>query len=194
MPTTPAQRTLLTEFQALAGAHIARLTDRYAAGQYTLAEFEQLFKQELKDMYIASVWTANGRTGATQAQYGLAGRRLRDQYAFMHAFFKEIEAGNLSAEQVKARGAMYTRSSSQVLEQLGAAEPGMPRLPAYPGDGSTSCLSNCKCSISPQRVEGGYDIYWNMSAAEHCDDCRRRANGSPLRVRFGRVTNSEVWR
>lgn len=193
MPTSTAQRDLLTEFQGLATSQITSLADRYAAGRLTLAQFEQLFKQELKDMYIASVWTANGRVGATPAQYGLAGRRLRDQYQFMHGFFKEIEAGALSVEQIKSRGAMYARSSSQVLEQLGASEPGMPRLPAYPGDGSTSCLSNCKCSISPEKVEQGYDIYWQTSAAEHCDDCRRRANRSPLRVRFGRVTNAEVW-
>lgn len=193
MPTAPTQRDLLTEFQALSAGQMARLVDRYAAGGVTLAEFERLFKQELKDMYIASVWTANGATNATQAQYGLAGRRLRDQYQFMYGFFAEIQSGALSPEQIKARAAMYARSSSQVLEQLGASEPGMPRLPAYPGDGSTSCLSNCKCSIDPVKVEGGYDVFWRTSAAEHCDDCRRRANAGALRVRFGRITNSEVW-
>jgi hypothetical protein len=193
VPTTTAQRTLLTEFQQLSSANLARLTERYAAGGVTLAEFERLFKQELKDMYIASVWTSNGATRGTQAQYGLAGRRLRDQYQFMHGFFQEIEAGNLSAEQIAARGGMYARSSSQVLEQLGAAEPGMPRLPHYPGDGSTSCLSNCNCGLRTVKVEQGYDVFWDLTAAEHCDDCRRRANGSPLRVRFGRVTNAEAW-
>lgn len=192
MPT-PTQRDLLTEFQGLAASQIAHLADRYAVGQVTLAEFERLFKLEVKDMYIATVWTANGRTGATQAQYGLAGRRLRDQYQFMHGFFQEIQAGALSVEQITARAAMYARSSSQVLEQLGAAEPGMPRLPHYPGDGSTTCLSNCKCSLDTVKVEQGYDIFWRTSAAEHCDDCRRRANAGALRVRFGRVTNGEVW-
>lgn len=193
MPTSPAQRDLLAEFTGLASSQMARLADRYAAGRLDLAEFERLFKQELKDMYIAGVWTANGAASATQAQYGLAGRRLRDQYQFMYGFFAEIQAGALSVEQIKARAAMYTRSSSQILEQLGTAEPGMPRLPYYPGDGSTRCLSNCNCSLATEKVEGGYDVYWNMAASEHCDDCRRRASGSPLRVRFGRVTNAEAW-
>jgi hypothetical protein len=193
MPTPSAQRALLSEFQQLSAAALSRHADAYAGGRLTLAEFERLFKQELKDMYIASVWTANGATQGTQAQYGLAGRRLRDQYGFMPGFFKEIEAGQLSIDQIKARAAMYPRSSSQVLEQLGASEPGLPRLPHYPGDGSTECLSNCNCGLRTVKVEQGYDVFWDLTTAEHCDDCRRRANGSPLRVRFGRVTNSEAW-
>lgn len=193
MPVNSSQRTLLTEFQGLAASQLARHADAYAAGRLTLVEFERLFKQELKDMYIAATWTANGRAGASQAQYGLAGRRLRDQYQFMFGFFAEIQAGALSPAQIKSRAAMYTASSRQVLEQLGASDAGMPRLPAYPGDGSTSCLSNCNCGLRTVKVEQGYDVFWDMSAAEHCDDCRRRANGSPLRVRFGRVTNGEAW-
>lgn len=192
MPT-PAQRDLLTEFTGLAASQIRSYADRWASGRLALAEFERLFKQELKDMYIASVWIANGEASATQAQYGLAGRRLRDQYQFMHAFFQEIERGELSPAQVTSRAAMYVASSRQVLEQLGNQEQGLPLLPAYPGDGSTTCLSNCKCSIDVRKVQQGYDVNWRTSAAEHCDDCRRRADRGPLRVRFGRVTNGEVW-
>lgn len=187
------QRALLAEYQAISARQLGTYADRWAAGQISLAEFERLFKAELKDAYIFAVWTANGQTSGSQADYGLAGRRLRDQYQFMHGFFGDIEAGKLTPDQIKARAGLYAKSSGQMLEQLGISEDDLPRLPYYPKDGSTQCKTNCNCTIGKQRVENGWDVTWELNPGETCEDCRRRASGSPLRVRFGKILNPEAW-
>lgn len=190
---TDEQRRLQASGQQRSAEQLAGYADRWANGQISLREFEALFKQEIKDVYILSVWTANGETSGTQAQYGLAGRRLRDQYGFMHDFFQQIEAGELSLAEIKARSNLYANSAGQVLEQLGISEDDLPRLPAYPKDGSTQCLTNCNCTIEKEKVENGWDVYWELNPGETCPDCRRRANNSPLRVRFGRILNASDW-
>ena len=188
------QRVLLAEWQDISIAQFERYADRWASGELSLSNFEQLFKLELKNLYVASAWTATGSIEATNHRhYGVVGRRLRDQYQFMHNFFNEIEAGNLTLAEIKARSAQYARSSRQVLERIGNSDVGLPMLPAYPADGSTECLTNCKCSHRVVDVEDGFDVYWKLNPAEHCPDCTSRAKNSPIRVRFGRVTNPDVW-
>jgi len=187
------QVELMTEFQDISIGHFENYADQWAAGQISLKDYEMLFKQELKDNYIATVWTARGSTNVGQRDYGLAGRRLRDQYQFAHGFFKDIEAGKLSLNEIKARSALYARSSRQVLEQVGNDQPGLPRLPHYPADGSTPCKTNDKCTVDVEAVENGFDVFWRLHPAEHCPTCVSRKNGSPLRVRFGVVENAGAW-
>lgn len=190
---TDEQRNLLAEFQADSARRFDGYTEQWAKGRISLADFERLFKAELKDNYIAAIWVANGEPRGSQADYGLAGRRLRDQYQFMHGFFQQIEAGELTLDQIKARAGLYAKSSGQVLEQLGISEDDLPNLPAYPKDGSTQCHTNCNCTTRKERVENGWDVYWELNPGETCPDCRRRENNSPLRVRFGRILNPGDW-
>lgn len=190
---TNRQRQGQTQYQELSAAQLERYADRWAAGQISLKDFEGLFKQELKDLYILSVWGVNGETSGTQAQYGLAGRRLRDQYKFMHGFFQQVEAGELTLAEIKARSKLYANSAGQVLEQLGISEDDLPTLPHYPKDGSTRCVTNCNCTVRKVRVENGWDVYWDLNPGETCPDCRRRENNSPLRVRFGKILNASDW-
>lgn len=187
------QRALLAEWQELTRQQFSGYADRWATGRISLQEFERLFKAEVKDLYIAATWTARGTTQVSQADYGLAGRRLRDQYGFMHDFFQEIEAGNLTLAEIKARSGLYAKSSGQVLEQIGISETDLPRLPAYPKDGTTRCLTNCNCTIRKVKVANGWDVYWDLNPGETCPDCKGRADRSPLQVRFGRIVNPEAW-
>ena len=63
-------------------------------------------------------------------------------------------------------------------------------LPAMPGDGTSQCLTRCRCSWDITKLEGdgNYDCTWVMSDAEHCQTCRQRATDwAPLRVREGIV-------
>ena len=64
-------------------------------------------------------------------------------------------------------------------------------LPAWPGDGTTICLTNCKCrwSINILSIErGDYNATWRLGAAEHCRTCRQRARAwKKLRVRGGEL-------
>lgn len=68
-------------------------------------------------------------------------------------------------------------------------------LPAYPGDGSTTCLSRCKChwEIVPLDEDAGdYDCTWVLGLAEHCSDCVDRSMAwRPLQVRGWNYSTSQ---
>ena len=74
--------------------------------------------------------------------------------------------GGLSDAQTAARAALYSGAVRSTY--YGARFPG---LPAYPGDGSTPCRTNCKCSVE-ERADG---FYWILHPAEHCGECQQRA-------------------
>jgi hypothetical protein len=186
---TEEQRVLLLEWQDISGKALDTYAENWAAGQVSLADFERLFKAEVRDLYVASGWTARGSIEATTyADYGRIGWMLRDQYGYTHEFFQEISQGNLSLEQIKARGRLYVASSRQAAEATAQNAAGMPQLPAQPGDGSTRCRTNCKCGWRIEKVKDGFDCFWELNPAEHCEDCKDRSEKwSPLRVRFGQV-------
>lgn len=187
-------RVLMLEWQEISRQRIDGYADAWQAGRIPLEDYERLFKQQVKDLYIAAAWTARGSVEATtQADYGRVGRMLRDQYGYAHDFFQEIEAGKLSLAEIKARAGLYVESAGQALERIGIEGDGLPRLPHYPKDGSSPCRVNDKCTLRKERVADGWDIYWELNPAEHCEVCRRRAANSPLRVRFGAVVNPEAW-
>ncbi len=63
-------------------------------------------------------------------------------------------------------------------------------LPAMPGDGTTQCLTHCKCAweIETLAGDGNADAYWRLGAAEHCQTCTQRAHEwSPLQIRGGEL-------
>lgn len=91
--------------------------------------------------------------------------------------------GVLSASEIIRRVKMYLNSSRQAYEQ--ARVYGFADLPAYPGDGSSECLSNCHCHWEIQVSERNLVAYWRLGAADHCKTCRDRADTwSPYIVRL----------
>jgi hypothetical protein len=154
-------------------------------------DFELLFKQELKDLYIATTWTASGGIDQTsQSAYGRAGRALRDQYGFMDEMFQAIGRGELSGPQINARMGLYADSAGAHFERV--VNNDLPQLPHVPKDGSTRCLGRCNCTLDWQAVEGGWDVTWQLHAGESCPDCMRR-NGKICQIRNGQVINPTVW-
>jgi hypothetical protein len=61
------------------------------------------------------------------------------------------------------------------------------RLPALPGDGTSICMTNCKCLWRIHLYsEGNADCYWELGEADHCYTCKTRAEEwSPYRIRYG---------
>ena len=88
-----------------------------------------------------------------------------------------LAAGKLdSAEAVANRQALYAGAATEAHE-IGRTEAySMPRLPAYPCDGGTPCLTNCKCSWSIDETAKEWRATWLLGGArEHCAGCRDRA-------------------
>lgn len=62
-------------------------------------------------------------------------------------------------------------------------------LPAMPGDGTSQCLTNCRCKWEVRTLDegaGNWDAYWRLGQADHCQTCIERARQwAPLRIRDG---------
>lgn len=129
--------------------------------------------------YIAATAERLGTTpalvkGLSRAERRELDARINAQLKYLDGFVADLKAGKLTMAQATARAAMYagaTRGTYYATRY--------PGLNAYPGDGGTPCLGNCKCSLEQK----GDLIYWQLNPAEHCDGCVSRAAASPYQAR-----------
>ena len=154
--------------------HAARLTN----GEIDLQQWERQARGRLKSIHIDQYTLGRGaRKSMTQADWGRVGHALRDQYAYLNQFAGEIATGTLTPAGIAARSTLYVEASTASYERGRAAAHNLV-LPAYPGDGSTQCRVNCKCTWRITENEDAWDCYWTLGQAEHCEDC---------------VTRSQTW-
>ena len=172
-----------------ASSNVSGLLAGYVGdGTLSPADFRSLFREELKGEYIREYLLGiGGRGQMTQADWGSIGGMLADQYRYLDGFIAELEAGNLTPEQIAARVNMYVNSSREAFERahgrvagkagcdeeiwsLGAAEhcedcvayaaKGWQPIGTFPepGEGATICMTNCKCSKSYRNSTTGVVI------------------------------------
>lgn len=182
-PTTPLA-WLIARLTRLIQASTDSLEAQYPAGV-------EAWQQELARQ-IARYSAASFMVGAGDTTLAPQGRTavvtdLATQLHFLDRFAVEVQDEQAWQKGWNSRAAMYA-SSIQTPYWRGATR--MLPLPAMPGDGTTPCLVNCKCSWDLQELDGdgNYDCYWRLSAVEHCQQCRQRAvDWSPLEIREGVV-------
>ena len=165
----------------------ASVTDTLATlageGRLSPADWRHLMREEIKREYIRQyVLGIGGREQMGFEDWGRVGGMLTDQYRYLEGFYNEILTGQLSEAQISARAQMYITSARESYERANAQAWGAPPLPAYPGDGSTACLTNCNCSwrIDSAEAEEGrlaWVCYWQLGVVktDHCSDCVERA-------------------
>jgi hypothetical protein len=165
------------------------LTGDLGAGTMTLPEWENEMRWVIKDAFGASyVLGRGGRPSMTPADWGRVGRRVRDQYGFLANFASQMAAGSVTTQRAVMRASMYPLSARQAHQRGQAAVLGDPNLPAYPGDGSTACHSNCGCSWLIQKVtllDGApaFHCTWQRAKSDSCTDCLwREQQWAPLVV------------
>lgn len=182
-PNTPLA-WLIARLTRLIQASTDALETQYPAGV-------EAWQQELSRQ-IARYSAASFMTGAGDAALSGAGRTavvtdLATQLRFLNKFAVEVQDGKEWQKGWNSRAAMY---ASSIQTPYWRAFTRMLPLPAMPGDGTTPCLVNCKCSWDLQELDGdeNYDCYWRLGAVEHCQICRQRAiNWAPLEIREGIV-------
>lgn len=167
-----------------------RLFDRSISIQTWVLEMRTLIKDSFIAQYAAAV---GGLQNMTAADYGRIGAMLssqnQGQYWYLQRFAEAIAEGRLSEAQIMARAQMYMGASVQAFERGKAASYGLPKLPAYPGDGTTRCLTNCRCSWQIVESLTAWQCTWSLGRAEHCPDCRDRAAiWAPLVILKGMAT------
>ena len=130
-----------------------------------------IIKNTYIDLYSMG---AGGRNNLSQRDWGRIGAILKEQWKYLRNMFDLISKGKLSVEQIINRFAMYINSANEALWKALTRDLGFD-LPAYPGDGSTECLTNCRCEWDIHEVLEGYDCYWIVDhEAENCQTCLQR--------------------
>ena len=164
------------EWIAVSKQRVNAMAEQLSSGRMTVQEWTYAMRREIRVNHINEYMLGHGgRSTMTQADWGRVGNKVRDQYAYLDNFSRQIAAGNYSEAQIAARARMYVEASSAAYEHGRAKAFGVPDLPAYPGDGSTQCLSNCKCSWRFRETDTEWLCYWTLGQAEHCDDCVQRS-------------------
>ena len=176
---------------------ITQLAQRLANEEIDVSTWEEEMQRQIKRLHLHA--SVAGRSGDWSAIDSAAvsdmNATVREQLRYLRRWSNEL-AGvekEISARQVRNRGRLYGQASSQTFEKSHDAEKGIPQgiLPAYPGDGTTLCLTNCKCRWSFRVINkenGDFDCNWRLGAAEHCQTCRDRARSwLGLRIRDGEL-------
>jgi hypothetical protein len=169
---------------------IRQLTTNLANNQMSLGSYERAMREHLRTLHLSQ--HALGRGGANRmgfGDYGQVGRALRDQYGYLRGFVQDIGDGKLTGPQMLARADQYIGSATAAFER-GQARAWGATLPAYPGDGGTECLGNCRCHWSyDERMDlgthGELHCTWRLGGSDPCDGCSRRASDyQPYIIRY----------
>lgn len=155
------------------------LTTQLWDGRVTLAGWRRGMRDMLKETYtIQYVLAKGGRGMMTPRDWGILGQMLRGQYEALNDFTKQLAGGKYAIGEIgraKWRSRLYVDSSAQAFERAKTETHGLPRLPYYPGDGSTVCVTKCKCQWVIRQRQNTIEAVWTLGAADHCTDCIIRA-------------------
>ncbi len=168
---------------------LTRLVTSYTSGDIDLLDFHIAFRELLKKAYLTMAIAGNAPDGADKIPSWVFLRTatpLRVQYQYLARFMREIRDGRIRPEAILNRALLYINSAKQMWWK------GQTRfvLPAYPGDGSTPCLTNCACSWDIQELYGAdgevvaISARWVLGPTEHCSTCvERAALWNPILIR-----------
>lgn len=182
-------RAIAREEQAFSSEQIAAIADDYNDDLITGDQWLERTRQHIKESSIRQYAIGRGgRAQLTKGDYGVIGRRLRDQYAYLNRFFQELEV--LTPNQRRARAQLYISSTIYLYERGKGRALGIPKLPVYPGDGNTPCKANCRCRWELKQLdgEGNWDATYINEEGDICGGCADRARRyAPLRIRGGKI-------
>ena len=156
--------------------HVRGMAGALAEHDISLGQWERNMREQIKEEVLRQyILGRGGRALMTAVDYGSCGGIIADQYRYLSGFAAEIAAGELSEKQIAARSEMYLHSAREAFERARRRAQGAPELPAYPGDGSTICKTNCRCFWELDKKLDRWLAYWRITAAESCATCIERA-------------------
>lgn len=192
MDDPPILRKLLEQTAARIEEIVQELLDGGTVDQWYDAMAE-----EIALAHTAAALAGYERDTLSASEQAAVARAVDNQYEYLDLFAVALAAAYSASSasgaplvypgNTMARSQMYGQSSGATYWSAKYADWA---LPAMPRDGTTQCLSRCKCQwqINELAGDGNADCYWRMSDAEHCQTCKERAAlWSPLRIRGGDV-------
>jgi hypothetical protein len=172
-------------------AYISAAGERLAASKFSetaLARFHSNISGQLKRSSYEMLrlgWSAG--KGSGPAPNELAQRYVNEQLHFLENWIADMAQSGTFIGGV-GRASMYGESLGQVYQRAYIAargsRDGLPALPAYPRDGSTQCLTHCRCEWRIKKVSVVYyEAVWKLGIAEHCETCIQRSRDwAPLSI------------
>jgi hypothetical protein len=99
---------------------LAGLTQRLTAGALDLATWQQQMAAELKAVHLATITAGHGGWAQmSPADWGWAGQRLRQQYAYLRDWATALAAGTAPLDgRAGARARLYGDAARQSYEEL----------------------------------------------------------------------------
>ena len=159
----------------LSSNYTTTLTEKLVNGDITRAQFSELLRAELKGEYIRQYMLGRGGyEQMTFKDWGSIGGSLAEQYRYIDGFIDDILSGNFTPKQLASRSGMYSNSAREAysrardrtMRDWGADEEswyvtsgnscvdcvdyeadGWQSFGYFPEptDGTTVCLTNCRC-------------------------------------------------
>ena len=180
-----SMQTMVNSSLEMSSNYTSDITQRLASGDLTRSQFTELLRAELKGEYIRQYMLGRGGyEQMTFKDWGSIGGSLAEQYRYIDGFIDTILEGKLSEKQLSARAKMYANSAREAnararnvtmkdwgvdeefwyttsgnscvdcldYEAMGYQELGY--FP-FPCDGTTVCLTNCKCGKTGRNSKTG---------------------------------------
>ena len=177
--------------------HAASISAALSAGELEVWEAEDRMREEIEAAYIRQFLIGKGgRNNVSLLDWVVVVGLIGAQYRYFERFMSAVAAGSISDGELARRMNMYVAGSRHSYEQGNARSYGALELPAYPGDGSTDCMTNCCCAWDIKTkydslgAVSGWECTWNLGPCQHCQHCpRRAAQWSPLFVPVGGLVN-----
>jgi hypothetical protein len=149
--------------------------------------------RRIENTMIAEYLFGRGGAKAMGAADGvILDEMLASQRRYWNGFMSELSREPMSMARITQRANLYTSASRGFFER-GRGVAWRIDLPAYPGDGSTACRSNCTCTWDIRERKDHIEAIWRLGAGENCDDCQRNAvEYAPLRFDRPRAEMEET--
>lgn len=174
---------LRDHFLNLQRDRLAELADRLSAGDLSLGSWERQMRSSIKQLWTTEyAYGRGGRNAIIDANRAELGNLVTRQWEYLSGFARDLEAGLLTAEQVRARAQLYANaavlahaageaasfedqdpSTIEELNRLGSSDScrqcpdltalGWVAFGTLPLPGSRLCKSNCRCRISRRQKE-----------------------------------------
>lgn len=164
-----------------ADSELKDITARYQAGQISSNDWRDESLAVIAGLYVAHWLFGKRSTTLTAQERAKLDAIIQSQREYLDKFAEQLR--DIDGSETIRRIKMYANSSRQAYEM--ARVYGIADLPAYPGDGSSECLSNCRCHWDIQVSDSNLVAYWRIDIADNCPTCKQRAQDwSPYIVRL----------
>lgn len=166
------------------------IAEQLFTGDISIGQWEESMKRMIREVHTSLAAIGKGGWDSMEpADWGRLGPVMKDQYRYLHGFAEHImnNKDTISLEAIKARAHLYGNAAGYSAHLMEAGDIAR-MLPWMPKDGTTECLTGCKCLWISEIIsrEGDYNIVefvWRLQPAEHCGDCLGR-NGHRERLKL----------